>query len=165
VEISAGKAAWHAWHYISHDQLRLRSGFGDLTDGGRQGNADGAQREACSRAWRGAQHEPLAILFDLGFGQRTEVSQDLGPRARLAEVRDAVVLPVLENGLPAFLAAFVVAASGRPTAELETAHQLRAQLGERLPAYMVPRVVRFVDGFPMTSNGKADRQRLASLLS
>jgi acyl-coenzyme A synthetase/AMP-(fatty) acid ligase len=30
---------------------------------------------------------------------------------------------------------------------------------------MVPRVVRFVDGFPMTSNGKADRQRLASLLS
>jgi acyl-CoA synthetase (AMP-forming)/AMP-acid ligase II len=29
---------------------------------------------------------------------------------------------------------------------------------------MVPRIVRFVDSFPMTSNGKADRQRLAGLL-
>ena len=49
--------------------------------------------------------------------------------------------------------------------ELEAAHELRVKLGERLPPYMVPRVVRFVDGFPMTSNGKADRQRLAGLLS
>jgi hypothetical protein len=83
VEIRAGKAAWH---YISHDQSRLRSGFGDLTDGGRQGNADGAQSEACSRAWRGAQHEALVVLFDLGLGQRVEIGEDRGPRARLAKV-------------------------------------------------------------------------------
>jgi len=44
VEIRAGIAAWY---YISRDQLRLRSGFSDLTDGRWQGNTDGAQREAC----------------------------------------------------------------------------------------------------------------------
>ena len=75
VEIRADKAAWH---YISHDQSRLGSGFGDLTDGGRQGNADGAQRKACSRTWRGAQHEALVILFDLRLGQRVEIGEDRG---------------------------------------------------------------------------------------
>jgi hypothetical protein len=42
---------------------------------------------------RGAERsmKPLAGLFDLGFGQRVEVSQDLGPRASLAEVRGVVL--------------------------------------------------------------------------
>jgi IstB-like ATP binding protein len=49
VEIRAGKAAWH---YISRFRVagRLRSGFRNLTDGGRQGNADGTQRKAGSGA-------------------------------------------------------------------------------------------------------------------
>jgi hypothetical protein len=74
--------------------MRLRLGFSDLTDGGWQGNASGAQREACGRAWRGAQHEPLSVLFDLGFGQGVEVSEDLGPRT---EVRDAVLQRLLQH--------------------------------------------------------------------
>jgi D-alanine--poly(phosphoribitol) ligase subunit 1 len=97
-------------------------------------------------------------------GYRIELGDVEANLRALPEIRDAVVLPVRENGLPAFLAAFVITAGGRPAAELEAAHRLRMQLGERLPPYMVPRIVRFVDSFPMTSNGKADRQRLAGLL-
>jgi D-alanine--poly(phosphoribitol) ligase subunit 1 len=67
--------------------------------------------------------------------------------------------------VPDLLAAFVIRAGVAPGVELEAAHRLRTELGERVPAYMVPRVVRFMDTFPMTANGKADRRRLAELLA
>ena len=41
---------------------------------------------------------------------------------------------------------------------------LRRELGERLPAYMLPRKFVFLDAFPLTANGKADRARLAESL-
>src|SRR5690606_27802809 len=41
---------------------------------------------------------------------------------------------------------------------------LRRALGERLPAYMVPAVLRPVDALPITDNGKLDRAALAALL-
>src|SRR5450759_2492780 len=75
MEIGAGKAAWH---YISGELSRLRSGFGHLTDGGWQGNADGAQRKAGGRARSRAQHEALVVLLDLSLGQRVEIGEDLG---------------------------------------------------------------------------------------
>jgi acyl-CoA synthetase (AMP-forming)/AMP-acid ligase II len=37
-------------------------------------------------------------------------------------------------------------------------------LGERVPAYMLPRRFVFLDAFPLTANGKADRARLAESL-
>src|SRR5436190_1468705 len=48
--------------------------------------------------------------------------------------------------------------------DIGLAHTLRKQLGERLPAYMLPRKFVFLDAFPMTANGKADRTRLAKSL-
>ena len=39
----------------------------------------------------GADHEALAVLFDLGLGQRVAVGDDLGPGAHAAESGDAVV--------------------------------------------------------------------------
>ena len=98
-------------------------------------------------------------------GYRIELGDIEAHLLALRDVRDAVVLPVPFDGAPEFLAAFVIHGGGRPSLELEAAHQLRSQLGERVPAYMVPRVVRFMDAFPMTANGKADRRRLADLLA
>ena len=48
--------------------------------------------------------------------------------------------------------------------DLELMLALRAALGERLPAYMIPKKFRFLDAFPMTPNGKSDRRQLANLL-
>jgi D-alanine--poly(phosphoribitol) ligase subunit 1 len=36
---------------------------------------------------------------------------------------------------------------------------------ERLPAYMIPRRFSFLESFPMNTNGKADRRRLAEALT
>ncbi|KHN60881.1 alanine-phosphoribitol ligase [Dickeya fangzhongdai] len=37
---------------------------------------------------------------------------------------------------------------------------LRRELAQRLPAYMVPRIIRFTGPFPLTLHGKTDRQAL-----
>jgi D-alanine--poly(phosphoribitol) ligase subunit 1 len=50
------------------------------------------------------------------------------------------------------------------TSDFKLAHNLRSQLGERLPVYMLPRKFIFLDTFPMTANGKVDRAALAGSL-
>jgi len=45
------------------------------------------------------------------------------------------------------------------------ARLLRARLGERLPAYMLPRRFFIFERFPMTANGKVDRRSLAARLA
>ncbi len=82
----------------------------------------------------------------------------------LPGVRDAVALPVIKNGSAQSLAAFVVLAKREATSHFNLTHKLRTQLGERLPAYMLPRKFVFLDAFPMTANGKVDRAALARSL-
>jgi len=71
VRIGAGKAPWH---YISVDGVG--SGVRELAHGGRQGDAGGAQGETGGGARRRAQEKMLAVLFDLGLGQRVEVGEN-----------------------------------------------------------------------------------------
>jgi D-alanine--poly(phosphoribitol) ligase subunit 1 len=97
-------------------------------------------------------------------GYRIELG-DLEANLRaLPMVRDAVVLPVSKNGKAKWLAAFVI-----PSANLEIDHSaltttLRERLRERLPAYMLPRKFVIMDAFPITANGKVNRQKLAESL-
>ncbi len=101
-------------------------------------------------------------------GRRDHMVKVRGYRVELGEVeaafyahpavRELAVVPVAggdDAGLR--LRAFVALTDGsRPSAI-----QLKAFLGERLPAYMIPAEVSFVDALPKTSTGKVDRQALA----
>jgi amino acid adenylation domain-containing protein len=73
-------------------------------------------------------------------------------------VRDAVVLALPGADGEAALEAVCTGAS------LDAAKQLAA-LRSRLPSYMVPRSVTFLDELPLNQNGKTDRQVLLSQLS
>ncbi|NUR70877.1 MAG: amino acid adenylation domain-containing protein [Hamadaea sp.] len=73
-------------------------------------------------------------------------------------VRAAVVVAVESHGTPE-LAAYIVA--GDSTAP--TAHDVRAHLRGRLPAYMVPRHVVTLTELPLTPNGKVDSRRLPAV--
>jgi D-alanine--poly(phosphoribitol) ligase subunit 1 len=98
-------------------------------------------------------------------GYRIELG-DLEANLRaLPEIADAVVLPVEKGGRIDSLAAFVVLAGERTGSDFEISARLKTQLGERLPAYMAPRKFHFLDAFPMTANGKADRRKLAEQLA
>ncbi len=97
-------------------------------------------------------------------GYRIELG-DLEANLRaLSEIADAVVLPVKKGGKIDSLAAFVVLAVEKSGSDFEFSARLKSRLGERLPAYMIPRKFHFLDAFPMTANGKADRRALAERL-
>jgi D-alanine--poly(phosphoribitol) ligase subunit 1 len=55
-------------------------------------------------------------------------------------------------------------AARNEASDFKLAHNLRSQLRERLPVYMLPRKFIFLDAFPMTANGKIDRIALAKSL-
>jgi D-alanine--poly(phosphoribitol) ligase subunit 1 len=97
-------------------------------------------------------------------GYRIELG-DLEANLRaLPGIADAVVLPVGEGTRVDSLAAFVVQSSDEGGSDFERAARLKTALAQRLPAYMVPRKFHFMDAFPMTANGKADRRALAARL-
>jgi D-alanine--poly(phosphoribitol) ligase subunit 1 len=99
------------------------------------------------------------------YGHRIELGDVEANLRALPAVRDAVVLPVIKDGHPESLVAFVILSQRPPGTDFEVSNNLRVQLAERIPNYMVPRKLRFVDTFPMTVNGKADRRKLAELLT
>ena len=97
-------------------------------------------------------------------GYRIELG-DLEVNLRaLSLVRDAVVLPANKNGAAQSLVAFVVLSAQAEVSGFELTNLLRKQLGQRLPAYMLPRKFLFLDLLPMTANGKIDRRQLAESL-
>ncbi len=98
------------------------------------------------------------------FGYRIELG-DLEANLRaLPEIADAVVLPVQKAGKIESLAAFVILSVEKTGTDFEMTARLKTKLGERLPAYMLPRKFHFLETFPMTPNGKADRRALAERL-
>jgi D-alanine--poly(phosphoribitol) ligase subunit 1 len=97
-------------------------------------------------------------------GYRIEIGDVEANLLALPCVRDAVITPVIKNGATQSLAAFVVLKSQTKASNFELTQSLRRQLGQRLPAYMLPRKFAFLDAFPLTANGKVDRARLAQSL-
>ncbi len=98
-------------------------------------------------------------------GYRIELADVEANLRAVAGVRDAVVLPVIKQGAVDSLAAFVILNERPPRPDFQLAAELKAQLTERLPAYMIPRKFSFVESFQMNLNGKADRRKLAEALA
>ena len=97
-------------------------------------------------------------------GYRIELGDVEANLRALPIVRDAVVIPVIKSGAAQSLTAFVTLLARNETSDFKLAHNLRSQLSERLPVYMLPRKFIFLDTFPMTANGKVDRAALARSL-
>lgn len=84
-------------------------------------------------------------------GYRIELGEIETLLLKKAQVRNAVVIARKQIGQEAFLVAYIIADTTVDTAALiET-------LKDELPEYMVPRVIKQTDAFPMTPNNKVDR--------
>jgi len=97
-------------------------------------------------------------------GYRIEIGDIESHVRALPKVSDAVVLVAEKGGKPDSLAGFVVLRERGEGSDFDISLQLKKQLADRLPNYMVPRKFHFLTAFPMTTNGKADRRKLAELL-
>jgi D-alanine--poly(phosphoribitol) ligase subunit 1 len=98
-------------------------------------------------------------------GYRVELADVEANLRAVAGVRDAVVLPVLKQGAVDSLAAFVILNEPPARSDFQLACELKLKMNERLPAYMIPRRFSFLESFPMNTNGKADRRKLAEALA
>ncbi|GLW91316.1 hypothetical protein Aglo03_21320 [Actinokineospora globicatena] len=87
-------------------------------------------------------------------GFRIEPGEIEAELAKDPTVGRAVVVPRTETGIKR-LVAYVVPGEGHPEP-----HALRALLVDRLPAHMVPAAIVVLDAFPLTPNGKLDRDAL-----
>jgi len=72
----------------------------------------------------------------------------------------AVVLPIegRDNKI------LMLAAFAQKTREI-TAEEVKTQLAQKLPPYMVPKVILFLDQMPMNANGKCDKNALKEIFS
>lgn len=78
-------------------------------------------------------------------------------------VHMACVLPVWRDGAIHHLLACIVPTDPNGIRGRELTRELKAQLRDVLPAYMVPRVFKYVAEMPLNTNGKADRNTLAQM--
>ncbi len=88
-------------------------------------------------------------------GYRIELGEVQAALSGLDEVTQAVVIAREDRPGDKRLVGYVVGATGM----LDPA-EIRAQLGERLPAYMIPAAVMVIDALPLTPNGKLDTRAL-----
>jgi D-alanine--poly(phosphoribitol) ligase subunit 1 len=117
-------------------------------------------------------HDEDGLLFFEGrmdsqiklHGYRIEIGDIEANLHKLEQVRDAVVVPAMRNDRADYLVAFTILRDALSTSEFEMSQQLRRQLEERLPDYMVPRKFVFLTEFPTTGNGKVDRKKLSRTL-
>ncbi|HEV3037468.1 MAG TPA: amino acid adenylation domain-containing protein [Candidatus Angelobacter sp.] len=89
-------------------------------------------------------------------GFRIEPGEIESALTREPEVRSACVITREDTPGDPRLVAYIVANAG---ASVDTA-MLRERLRDKLPAYMVPSALVVLETFPLTTNGKIDRQKL-----
>ena len=92
-------------------------------------------------------------------GFRIELGEIEAALRTCVGVEEAVLMAQDTAGGDRRLIAFLV----RERAGAAAVGSLRATLGQRLPAYMVPSSYVFLDALPLTPNGKVDRKALAKM--
>lgn len=97
-------------------------------------------------------------------GFRIEIGDIEANLHALSNVQDAVVIPAMKNSQADHLVAFIIFKEKPAASDFETMKRMKRDLGERLPEYMVPRRFLFLPEFPITTNGKADRRKLAEMI-
>jgi len=93
-------------------------------------------------------------------GYRIELSEVEAAVRAQAQIADCVCMVVQQTSTRSILACAVTV---RDDEQLDPV-ALRAALGTRLPAYMVPRRFVRLDGLPITTNGKVDRTAVTELI-
>ncbi|MBB3126353.1 amino acid adenylation domain-containing protein/thioester reductase-like protein [Paenibacillus rhizosphaerae] len=91
-------------------------------------------------------------------GFRIEIGEIEDNLAKYESVKDIAVIPRTEADGTKILAAFYTSNDGRPVPSKD----LTQFLSQKVPGYMVPKYMCFVDQMPLSPTGKIDRKKLAA---
>jgi D-alanine--poly(phosphoribitol) ligase subunit 1 len=91
-------------------------------------------------------------------GYRIELGDIEANLMQCQDVEQAAVIPKYEDGVIKSLVAFVKAPN--LDGQFKDVKYIKEQLKEKLPAYMIPKNIKFLDSMPITANGKLDRNKL-----
>ena len=98
-------------------------------------------------------------------GYRIELGDIENNLLRIPGVDKACVVANMKDGRAASLTAAVCMGSVPEKERRSRAKQIREELKNYLPDYMVPKKIVFLDSIPMTANGKLDRRKTAAMLA
>jgi amino acid adenylation domain-containing protein len=90
-------------------------------------------------------------------GRRIELGEIETTLANHPDVKHAVVLAIRNSSNAGSLIGYVI--PNRPQVSINT---LLETLREKLPKYMIPTTIELLDSFPLTPNGKVDRNALST---
>ncbi len=94
-------------------------------------------------------------------GYRIELSEIKAVIREDEAVEDAVVVPIMQDGIAQDLAAYVTLNKRRSeTVESDLRDRIHAALRDRLPTYMVPSYLEILDKFPLLAADKVDQKAL-----
>jgi D-alanine--poly(phosphoribitol) ligase subunit 1 len=96
-------------------------------------------------------------------GYRIEIEDIENNMVRLPEIDHAVVVPNVKEGKVKSLTAFVTGDINDQT-PMEFSKHIKEELKAFLPAYMIPKKIKYMESIPMNNHGKADRKYLGGLV-
>lgn len=80
----------------------------------------------------------------------------------LNKIKDVIVLPQIKDTKVTQLIAYVILNNSKIDCIFSESNQIKKELSDILPYYMVPSKIIFYENFPLTDNGKIDYKRLIS---
>jgi D-alanine--poly(phosphoribitol) ligase subunit 1 len=98
-------------------------------------------------------------------GYRMELEEIEHHIAKSKYVKAVVVIPIYQNDKIEYLSASIVPSEHTFEKEYQLTSAIRNELGEVLPAYMIPRKFTYHEELPMTPNGKVDRKQIRDKVS
>lgn len=90
-------------------------------------------------------------------GHRIEIGEVEDAISKYKEIRDVAVIPKRDDDGFNILVGFMTSLSGTELSQAE----VRAFLSERIPSYMIPTHIQWIEEMPVSPTGKIDRRSLA----